>query len=86
MAPALSEVKITLLMLCKIDKSAEGDWSHQLRDTLECYFLAERGHFPISNMQLRRHAGLFVEHSCRKGNMGDEQGEGRGGACVKSVV
>lgn len=59
-APAFSEVKITLLAPCKIDENAAGDWGYQLRNTQECYLLTERGHFSASNLQLRRHTGLLV--------------------------
>lgn len=40
---------------------AAGQGGYQLRDMRECYLLTERGHFPASNLQLRRHAGLLVE-------------------------
>ena len=59
-APALSEVKITLLAPCKFDENAAGYWDYQLRNTQEYYFLTESRHFSASNLQLRRHTGLLV--------------------------
>lgn len=60
-APVLSKIEITLFALCKINENAAGDCGHQLGSTQECYLLTEKGHFPASTLQLRRHAGLPVQ-------------------------